>query len=745
MNPSTNETPSRKTVPVKFIKGIGPRRAAALVGVGILTAQDLLLYLPRRYLDRSSILSIAELRRRALAWTPAAEDDDAAVLRRDATVVGEVRSFRVIGGGRRARLVLVLADQTASMQCVWFGGVHYWRKAFALGERIAVSGQPSLYGGILQFVHPDVDRIASRGEEGRDDADAVDWSATLHTGGLVPLYASSQELARVGLDSAGFRRVLHRMIQDEFQVVPEVLPERLVAERRLVPRSDALRMVHFPRSREELDQGLQRLKYEELFRFQLKLAIKRSWVKRQVSGIAFSTRSPLARSLVDSLPFRLTDAQRKAIREISEDLSVGRPMNRLLQGDVGSGKTIVALLAMLIVVDNGYQTVFLAPTEILAEQHYASFQRLLKGTPVQVRLLVGARPSKLRSELLEDIAQGTASVVVGTHALLEKDVTFARLGLVVIDEQHRFGVAQRSLLRRKAANPDVLVMTATPIPRTLSLTLYGDLDVSVIDELPSGRKPIRTIMRQESTKESVYQFVREQVRAGRQAYFVYPVIEESETLDVRAATVHLEELSTTVFPDLRLGLLHGRMGGPEKETIMEAFRRGQIDILLATTVIEVGIDVANATVMVIESAERFGLAQLHQLRGRVGRGAEQSYCILLTRHVRERGGAAVPEDDTARLAERRLAAMVQTTDGFAIAETDLKLRGPGDFFGTRQSGIPEFRAADLLRDGPILQQARDDAFALVNLDPELRDPSHDVLADDLRSELREELPLLQTG
>jgi ATP-dependent DNA helicase RecG len=463
-----------------------------------------------------------------------------------------------------------------------------------------------------------------------------------------------------------------------------------------------------------------------------------------MSGIAFSTRSTLARGLVDALPYQLTSAQRRSVREISDDLASSRSMNRLLQGDVGSGKTIVALIAMLIVVENGYQAVFLAPTEILAEQHFSSFRRLLEGSPVQVRLLVGARPSKLRTELLEEIQRGRTAIVVGTHALLEKDVSFAKLGLVVIDEQHRFGVAQRSSLRRKGTNPDVLVMTATPIPRTLSLTLYGDLDVSVIDELPSGRRPIRTLVREESAKSSVYQFVRDQVRAGRQAYFVYPVIEESETLDVRAATVHLEELRTQVFPDLRLGLLHGRMAGQEKDAVMNTFRRGEIDVLLATTVIEVGIDVPNATVMVIESADRFGLAQLHQLRGRVGRGAAQSFCILLTR--RSRMGAGVdPDDESQRLAERRLAAMVRTTDGFAIAETDLKLRGPGDFFGTRQSGMPEFRVADLIRDGQILQEARADAFALIEEDPRLSDPSHRLLADDLRSEFRDELPLLQTG
>ena len=735
---------------MKFVKGIGPRRAAALASAGIVTAHDLFSYVPRRYLDRSSVSTIAELRHLATAGVTdprALEQDDPSVLRRDATVVGTVRSFRVLGGGRRARLVLVLGDATGSMQCVWFGGVHYWRKAFVVGETIAASGQPSSYGGTLQFIHPDIDRISSReeGPDAQDDSGAVDWDATLHTGGLVPLYPSSQELSRVGLDSAGFRRVLHRMIRESLSSVREVLPEQIVGERQLVSRSEAIKMVHFPRNRAELERGLQRLKYEELFRFQLKLAAKRSWMRSQAGGIAFSTRSSLARTLVDSLPYRLTAAQRRTIREISDDLSSHRPMNRLLQGDVGSGKTIVALIAMMIVVENDYQAVFLAPTEILAEQHFSSFERMLKSFPVQVRLLVGARPSKQRGELLEEIQHGAATIVVGTHALLEKDVSFAKLGLVVIDEQHRFGVAQRSSLRRKGNNPDVLVMTATPIPRTLSLTLYGDLDVSVIDELPGGRKPIRTLVREEPDKGGVYQFVRDQVAAGRQAYFVYPLIEESEALDLRAATVHLEELRKDVFPDLRLGLLHGRLASSEKEAVMDAFRQGAIDVLLATTVIEVGIDIPNATVMVIENAERFGLAQLHQLRGRVGRGGEQSYCILLTQRYRPSEGLPSADDESHRLAERRLAAMVRTTDGFQIAETDLRIRGPGDFFGTRQSGMPEFRVADLVRDGQILAEAREDAFRLIEEDPGLNDPSHRMLAEDLRAEFRDELPLLQTG
>jgi ATP-dependent DNA helicase RecG len=426
-------------------------------------------------------------------------------------------------------------------------------------------------------------------------------------------------------------------------------------------------------------------------------------------------------------------------------------MNRLLQGDVGSGKTVVALLAMLIAADNGYQSVFMAPTELLAEQHFRTLRRVLGDSPVNIRLLVGAQKSALRRDLLEDIRTGTAQIIVGTHALFEKDVAFARLGFVVIDEQHRFGVMQRATLRSKGANPDVLVMTATPIPRTLSLTLYGDLDVSVIDELPRDRKPVTTVLKSEEDMASVASFVREQVREGRQAYFVYPLIEESEKLDLKAATVHYNRLRQEVFPDLRLGLIHGRLAGEERDAAMERFTRGEIDILVATTVIEVGIDVSNATVMVIENAERFGLSQLHQLRGRVGRGSDRSFCILVAKRWiagrvrRAAARGAAPAADQQLLAERRLAAMVATSDGFSIAETDLQLRGPGDFFGTRQSGIPEFKIADILVDAVLLDEARADALAIVESDPHLGKSEHRSLLSYLRSRYHDEMMLIDVG
>ena len=745
-------------LPVQYVKGIGPKRSAALEQIGIRTLLDLFFYVPRRYLDRSGIVTIAQLRREASAPphdVPATAADNGLIgPKRIPTVVGQVRSFRVLGVGRKSRFVLVLADATASMQCVWFGGVQYWKKAFTVGETIAASGEPSFYGSVMQFIHPDLDRIAPRDLEEEDVADSgsTDWGAALHTGGIVPLYPSSQELARVGLDSAGFRRVIHAALRHHGNEVPDTLPEQFRAGRHLEPLANAIRMVHFPKTHDDLEQALRRLKYEELFKFQLKLALKRRWRKESAPGVSFSVKSALARRLIDSLPFELTKAQVRVLKEISADMELARPMNRLLQGDVGSGKTVVALVAMLVAVDNGYQAVFMAPTEILAEQHHTTLRSLVRDLPVSVRLLVGAQKSALRRDILEDVRCGSANIVVGTHALFEKVVVFSKLGFVVIDEQHRFGVMQRALLRRKAESPDVLVMTATPIPRTLSLTLYGDLDVSVIDELPKNRRPVKTILRDETQKQAVVEFVRDQVRQGRQAYFVYPLIEESEKVDLKAATVHFEELRATVFPELRLGLIHGRMPAEEKDATMERFKRGETDILVATTVIEVGIDVPNATVMVIENAERFGLSQLHQLRGRVGRGADQSYCILLTTRwtaVRAaRGGNLEAERlavDQRRLAERRLATMIQTTDGFAIAEVDLQLRGPGDFFGTRQSGVPEFRVADILTDAAILHEAREDAFSIVDIDPHLARPEHRLLAEDLRTHFRDELALLQVG
>lgn len=740
---------------VQFLKGIGPKRAAVLEKYGVRTIHDLFFYVPRRYLDRTAVVTIEHLRQLSSRPHKTTPDESEADVKRDYTVVGDVRSFRVVGFRAKSRFVLILGDETGTMQCVWFGGIQYWKNRFKVGETIAVSGQPTYYAKVLQFVHPEIDRIAGADyeEDEPNDQPEIDWSKALNTGGFIPLYPSGQELERVGLDSAGLRRVIGTAIRKHLSELRDALPESLIHAHKLVSLQSALQSVHAPRQQDEVEASLRRLKYDELFYFQLMLALKRHWIREDIEGISFNVQSKLARQLVDSLPFKLTAAQIRVINEITIDMRRPRPLNRLLQGDVGSGKTVVALICMLIAVENGYQAVFMAPTEILAEQHFKTLAGLLAHVSVNVRLLVGGQRSRLRRDVLEDVRRGSAQIVVGTHALFEKGVEFSNLGFVVIDEQHRFGVMQRASLIRKSVNPDVLVMTATPIPRTLSLTLYGDLDVSVIDELPKDRKPIKTILKYEEEKESVFQFVRDQVKRGSQVYFVYPLIEESEKLDLKAATVHFEELTTRVFPDLKLGLIHGRMSSDEKDSVMEQFKDRRVDILVATTVIEVGIDVPNASIMVIENAERFGLSQLHQLRGRVGRGSEQSFCILLTKRWIVRGAARVGRKkaetslslDQQRLAERRLATMIATTDGFRIAEVDLELRGPGDFFGTRQSGIPEFKVANILTDTRLLEEAREDARALVEKDPRLQLPEHRSVADHLRTHFRDALTLLQVG
>ncbi len=731
MNTPADLIPALRDQSVQYLKGIGPVRAEALGKLGIKTSRDLLFHIPRRYLDRSEIVTIATLRDLASGESPKGpEPSPGRESGRFYTVLAEVRSFQTMGFRRSSRFVVVVADKTGSMQCVWFGGIQFWKTRFKLGDILALSGTPTFYGRTLQFAHPEIDRIS--GEEG-SETDEVDLGKLINTGGLIPIYPSTADLERVGLHSGGLRRVIHGLLQTQGAALPDHLPESIRLKRSLQILSTSLQQVHRPESRERLQEGLHRLKYEEFFLFQLLLARQRYRLKEETVGISFSVKSHLARRMVDSLPFKLTAAQVRVINEITRDMESKQPLNRLLQGDVGSGKTVVALVAMLIAVENGYQAVFMAPTEILAEQHYRTITSLLGAIDVNIRLLVGKQRSRLRKDILEDIRRGSAKIVVGTHALFEQDVEFARLGLVIIDEQHRFGVMQRSRLMKKGESPDVLVMTATPIPRTLSLTLYGDLDVSVIDEMPGNRKPIETMVRHDSEKDLVYRFTRDQVRLGRQAYFVYPVIEESEKTDMKAASSHFEHLRSKVFPDMKVGLLHGRLPGEEKERVMKLFVNREIDILVATTVIEVGIDVPNASVMVIENAERFGLSQLHQLRGRVGRGSEKSFCILLTGKVpgkRQDGLFSVEEQ--VRLSEKRLQILVTYSDGFRIAEADLQIRGPGDFFGTRQSGMPLFRVADLLTDSSILNEAREDAFELVKRDPHLALTENRMLASHLQ-------------
>ncbi|NUN70796.1 MAG: ATP-dependent DNA helicase RecG [Bacteroidetes bacterium] len=719
---------------IQYVRGIGPVRAAVLKGIGIDSLQKLFYYFPYDYLDRSRITAIKDL--------PALVESG-----REVTVIASVfRAETKFTRNRKRIFFLTIKDDTGYVTCVFYGAVEYFQKSFEPGEVLAVSAVPELdkYNRV-QFIHPEFDRLK------KDEEDETDWNSLLHTGAIIPKYSSGEELRNAGLDNRGFRRILKNAVTHHLNALTEHLPREILQRNTLLDITQSIKMVHFPRSYAELDHAVRRLKFDELFYFQLLMAFRKRELKGELKGIPFTVPQSLTGELRKHLLFELTGAQQRVIAEIEADLRQPVPMNRLLQGDVGSGKTIVALHAMLTAIGNGYQCALMAPTEILAEQHWQSIRNFLKDLPVNVRLLVGGQKKKLRDDILEDIRRGTAHIVVGTHALIQDHVQFADLGLTVIDEQHRFGVSQRALLREKGKkNPHVLVMTATPIPRTLSLTVYGDLDVSIIDELPKNRKAIRTAIRYEKDKAKIFDFVRTELEKGRQAYVVYPLIEESEKIDLKAATQEYEHLRTKVFPGISIGLLHGKLSSEEKDELMRRFKQNEIRILVATTVIEVGIDVPNASIMIIENAERFGLSQLHQLRGRVGRGAEQSYCILVTDQNYAKRTLSLSTDRAEARKEvdatkRRLETMVETNDGFRIAEVDLEIRGAGDYFGTRQSGLPAFRLANIVTDKDILQAARTEAFGLVERDPHLSRAEHKNIRKEFEFVFKELLSYVRVG
>ncbi|MDE2996212.1 MAG: ATP-dependent DNA helicase RecG [Bacteroidota bacterium] len=676
--------------PVQFLKGVGPHRARVLEEAGISTIGDLLHMVPRRYLDRSNVVQIRELR--------AGSDS--------VTVIGTVIAAGLVPGRRgRRRFEIVVEDEPGRrMKAVWFQGVAWISKVIEKGHRLALHGKPSRYGGTISFSHPDFDRVDEEGP-------------TMETGRIIGLYPGSAALQKAGLTSRTFRKIIYTLLKehgDELRDPLENLPGPLRAQHDLMEGRVARRAVHFPRSSEELQRARYRLKFEELFFFQLLLAATRTRRERY-PGAVIPSGGPLeSRFLGEVLPFTLTGAQDKALEDIASDMQSGRQMNRLLQGDVGSGKTVVAATAALKVMDAGLQAVVMAPTEILCEQHYRSLNKLLGPLGIEVALLTGSTPAFERKPLLAALEDGTCRMLVGTHAVIQDGVDFHKLGLAVVDEQHRFGVLQRATLFEKGDRPHMLLMTATPIPRSLAMTLYGDLHVSLMRERPPGRQPIKTRMVREKERDRVYGLMREEIDAGRQCYVVYPLVEESEKLDLKDAVSGHDAVSEA-FPDVQVELVHGRMKPAEKEEAMARFVSGASKILVSTTVIEVGVDVPAATFMLIEHAERFGLSQLHQLRGRIGRGQHASTCILM---------AEYKQSEESR---RRLRAMEETDDGFQISEIDMELRGAGDFFGTQQSGLPAFRIADLLQDQAILEEAREAAFALMARDADLADPSHQTM------------------
>ncbi|MBX7182398.1 MAG: ATP-dependent DNA helicase RecG [Bacteroidia bacterium] len=674
-------------IPVEYVKGVGSDRAKLLQSeLGISTVQDLLYHFPFRYVDRTRFYLVSE----------------AGSLEQSIQLKGRLRNIRTTGG-RKERLEAEFYDQSGSLELVWFAGIKWVKPLLVQGMEYVVFGKPGLFNKKLQISHPEIQTV--------DDFEA-------QPGSFQPVYTSTEKLKSKFLDSKGLSKLVQNALKQFHRQIPETLTMDLMYAANLISLSEALVNVHVPKDSTSLSRAIYRLKFEELFFIQLFLCRQNLLNKKEYKGFVFQKVGQSFNDFYNHyLPFPLTNAQKRVIKEIRHDIGSGKQMNRLLQGDVGSGKTVVALMSMLIAKDNGFQSCLMAPTEILAKQHFLTLRDLLQDMPVHIALLTGSTKKKDRNQLHQDLQSGLIDILIGTHALIEDEVKFANLGFVVIDEQHRFGVAQRAKLWKKNISPPhVLIMSATPIPRTLALTLYGDLDVSVIDELPPGRKPIQTIHYYEEKRLRLFGFLKEQIHLGRQVYIVYPLIEESETLDLNNLMEGFEAIQRAFPPpQYRVGIVHGRQAAADKDFEMQRFQKGETNILVSTTVIEVGVNVPNASVMVIENAERFGLSQLHQLRGRVGRGADQSYCILMSSYKLSSEG------------KTRLETMVRTNDGFEIAEVDLKLRGPGDMGGTRQSGVEELKIADLVKDNQLLLLVRQYAEKVLSLDPNLSSAQNAIL------------------
>jgi ATP-dependent DNA helicase RecG len=691
--------------PIEYLKGVGPQKAVLLnKELNIFTFGDLIQHYPFRYEDRTQFYTVSEIQKMLFHQT--GWDDEPNRQLPFVQVKGTIKNIYASGTKYKKRLSASFSDGTGEIELIWFQGLQWVEKKVHTGVEYVVFGKPSLYGKKINIAHPELE-ISSEAE---------------NTGYLHPVYSTTEKLKGRFLDSRAISKIQRTLLDAAQRHIHETLPESMLHEFALMGKNEAMRQIHFPDNTGHLAKAQFRLKFEELFYVQLRLLKLKYLRTEKFRGRRFDNTGLLTRFYNDHLPFELTGAQKKVIKEIYSDMKCGAQMNRLLQGDVGSGKTIVAFICMLLAIGSGTQAALMAPTEILAEQHYRGLKQYADLLKLRIALLTGSTKKKERKTIHDLLISGELNILVGTHALLEDVVQFNSLGLAVVDEQHRFGVAQRAKLWSKNQDiyPHVLVMTATPIPRTLAMTLYGDLDVSVIDELPKGRKPISTVHRYDSNRLKVFGFVREQVVAGRQVYFVYPLIEESEKMDLKNLVDGYESIKRG-FPEFQISLLHGKMKPEAKEFEMKRFLKGETQIMVSTTVIEVGVDVSNASVMVIENAERFGLSQLHQLRGRVGRGSEQSYCILMTDYK------------LTKEAKVRIETMVRTTDGFEIAETDLKLRGPGDLMGTQQSGVLDLLIADLAKDSKILQLARDSASSILGRDPKLEAPEHANISKHLRA------------
>ena len=677
--------------PIAYLKGVGPSRAETLQGeLGIYTYQDLINLFPNIYLDKTHYYKINELQRNSA----------------EVQVIGKIIHLKAIEQKRGKRLVATFVDETGKMELVWFRGQKWIRENIKLNVPYVIYGKTNWFNGTFSMPHPELELL-------EDHKKGLKVS-------MQPIYPSTEKLSSRGITNKGTSKLMQQLFLDTKARFVETLPTYLLSELKLMGKSDALLNIHFPKSQEELAKAQFRLKFEELFYIQLQLIAKKMVRKNKIKGFPFTAVGTYFGDFYNNhLPFELTNAQKRVIKEIRADLGSNAQMNRLLQGDVGSGKTIVALMTILLALDNGFQACLMAPTEILATQHYHGITELLQGLDIKVALLTGSVKKSARKVIHEDLESGELHLLIGTHALLEDKVQYKNLGLAIIDEQHRFGVAQRAKLWRKnTVPPHILVMTATPIPRTLAMSLYGDLDISVIDELPPGRKPIKTVHRFDSNRLKVFSFLKDEINIGRQVYVVYPLIQESEALDYKDLMDGYDSISRDFpAPKYQISIVHGQMKPVDKEFEMQRFIKGETQIMVATTVIEVGVNVPNASVMIIESAERFGLSQLHQLRGRVGRGADQSYCILMTSHKLS------PD------AKTRLETMVRTNDGFEIAEVDLKLRGPGDIMGTQQSGVLNLKIADIVKDNDILQTARHYAIKILKEDPSLSNPSNTVVSE----------------